>query len=139
MFLYEKKEPSFCHSLFCEYHSPHLVVEYMQIKLLSPHRSGSNHVYTPSSLVFKSTAPVRAMLVSFYCTQSIPFSTCWWGVSLPAGPRPGFAPLLGRPGQCGYFCATPAGGHLAPTYDWRVTGPMQDGSSLELGFEPGAQ
>ncbi|GBM24221.1 hypothetical protein AVEN_22560-1 [Araneus ventricosus] len=37
----------------------------MKIKLFSPHRGGWNHVYTPSCLVFKSTAPVRAMPVSF--------------------------------------------------------------------------
>ncbi|GBL75604.1 hypothetical protein AVEN_154928-1 [Araneus ventricosus] len=29
----------------------------------------------------------------------------------------GLAPFLGRPGQCGYFYATPTGGRLAITYD----------------------
>ncbi|GBL98069.1 hypothetical protein AVEN_84575-1 [Araneus ventricosus] len=29
----------------------------------------------------------------------------------------GLSPFLGRPGQCGYFYATPTGGRLATTYD----------------------
>ncbi|GBM46770.1 hypothetical protein AVEN_6052-1 [Araneus ventricosus] len=35
------------------------------MKLFSPHRGGSNHVYTPSSLVFKSAAPVGQGLYHF--------------------------------------------------------------------------
>ncbi|GBN37603.1 hypothetical protein AVEN_55614-1 [Araneus ventricosus] len=35
----------------------------------------------------------------------------------------GLAPFLGRPGQCGYFCATPTGGRLATTYDLACNRP----------------
>ncbi|GBN15529.1 hypothetical protein AVEN_39750-1 [Araneus ventricosus] len=31
--------------------------------------------------------------------------------------------LLGRPGQCGYFCITPAGRRLVPTYDLMCSRP----------------
>ncbi|GBO28048.1 hypothetical protein AVEN_25587-1 [Araneus ventricosus] len=35
----------------------------------------------------------------------------------PRWSSPGLTPFLGRPGQCGYFYATPTGGRLATTYD----------------------
>ncbi|GBM40258.1 hypothetical protein AVEN_201152-1 [Araneus ventricosus] len=35
----------------------------------------------------------------------------------------GLTPFLGRPCQCGYFCTTPAGGRLAPTYDLSCNRP----------------
>ncbi|GBL82137.1 hypothetical protein AVEN_252337-1 [Araneus ventricosus] len=38
------------------------------------------------------TAPVRAMPVSFDCTQYIPSSTGWWDGSLPAAPLPALNP-----------------------------------------------
>ncbi|GBL80633.1 hypothetical protein AVEN_225303-1 [Araneus ventricosus] len=37
------------------------------------------------------------------------------GGESPLWSSPGLTPLLGGPRQCGYFCTTPAGGHLVPT------------------------
>ncbi|GBM32743.1 hypothetical protein AVEN_83716-1 [Araneus ventricosus] len=34
----------------------------------------------------------------------------------------GLTPFLGRPGQCGYFCATPTGERLATAYDLACNG-----------------
>ncbi|GBM52620.1 hypothetical protein AVEN_16734-1 [Araneus ventricosus] len=35
----------------------------------------------------------------------------------------GLTPFLGRPGQCGYFYATPTGGRLATSYDLACNKP----------------
>ncbi|GBO24043.1 hypothetical protein AVEN_31794-1 [Araneus ventricosus] len=35
----------------------------------------------------------------------------------------GLTPFLGKPGQCGYFYATPTGGRLATTYDLACNRP----------------
>ncbi|GBL90090.1 hypothetical protein AVEN_135449-1 [Araneus ventricosus] len=47
-------------------------------------------------------------------------------------------PILGRPGQCGYFCTTPTGGLLAFYVCTSSCNAPKDGSSAESGFEPGA-
>ncbi|GBL78958.1 hypothetical protein AVEN_48925-1 [Araneus ventricosus] len=49
----------------------------------------------------------------------------------------GLTPFLGRPGQCGYFYATPTGGRLATTYDLTCKCPIHGGSSVGSGFESG--
>ncbi|GBM77606.1 hypothetical protein AVEN_165632-1 [Araneus ventricosus] len=49
----------------------------------------------------------------------------------------GLIPFLGRPGQCGYFYATPTGVRLATMYGSTCNRPIHGGSSVESGFEPG--
>ncbi|GBN08304.1 hypothetical protein AVEN_90466-1 [Araneus ventricosus] len=59
----------------------------------------------------------------------------WWGS--PHWSSTGLTPFLGRPGQCGYFYATPTGRRLTTTYDLTCNRPIHGGSSVESGFEPG--
>ncbi|GBL97118.1 hypothetical protein AVEN_144571-1 [Araneus ventricosus] len=56
------------------------------------------------------------------------------GGALPAGPLPALHPFLGRPGQCGYFYATPTGGRLATTYDLACNKPHARRIFDEIGF-----
>ncbi|GBN88796.1 hypothetical protein AVEN_250810-1 [Araneus ventricosus] len=47
----------------------------------------------------------------------------------------GLTPFLGRPGQCGYFCATPTGGRLATTYDLTCNRPHTRRIFGGIGFQ----
>ncbi|GBM37481.1 hypothetical protein AVEN_263153-1 [Araneus ventricosus] len=50
----------------------------------------------------------------------------------------GLTPFLGRPGQCGFFYATPVGELLTNVSFNGNQAYKNGGSSLESGFEPGA-
>ncbi|GBO05905.1 hypothetical protein AVEN_130593-1 [Araneus ventricosus] len=47
---------------------------------------------------------------------------------------PKLTPFLGRPGQCGYFYATPKGGRLTTTYDLACSRPHARRIFGEIGF-----
>ncbi|GBL72316.1 hypothetical protein AVEN_115266-1 [Araneus ventricosus] len=49
------------------------------------------------------------------------YATCWW--RSPHWSSTGLTSFLGRPGQCGYFYATPTGGRLTTTYDLKCNRP----------------
>ncbi|GBO06547.1 hypothetical protein AVEN_84073-1 [Araneus ventricosus] len=61
-----------------------------------------------------------------------PSSTCWW--RSPHWSSTGLTPFLGRPGQCGYFYATPMGGRLASTYDLACNRPHTQRIFSGIGF-----
>ncbi|GBM84196.1 hypothetical protein AVEN_16011-1 [Araneus ventricosus] len=46
----------------------------------------------------------------------------------------GLTPFLGRPGQCGYFYATPTGGRLATMYDLACKRPQTRRICSGFGF-----
>ncbi|GBM62908.1 hypothetical protein AVEN_11364-1 [Araneus ventricosus] len=46
----------------------------------------------------------------------------------------GLTPFLGRPGQCGYFYATPSGGRLNSTYDLTCNRPHTRRIFSGIGF-----
>ncbi|GBM52154.1 hypothetical protein AVEN_265627-1 [Araneus ventricosus] len=46
----------------------------------------------------------------------------------------GLTPFLGRPGQCGYFYATPTGGRLATTFDLACNRPHTRWIFSGIGF-----
>ncbi|GBM76432.1 hypothetical protein AVEN_2083-1 [Araneus ventricosus] len=46
----------------------------------------------------------------------------------------GLTPFLGRPGQCGYFYATPTGGRLTTTYDLMCNRPHTRRIFRGIGF-----
>ncbi|GBM48378.1 hypothetical protein AVEN_103563-1 [Araneus ventricosus] len=53
----------------------------------------------------------------------------------PRWSSPGLTPFLGRPGHCGYFCTTPVGGRLTPTYD--LARSRSNTQRIFSGFKPG--
>ncbi|GBM11562.1 hypothetical protein AVEN_245893-1 [Araneus ventricosus] len=56
----------------------------------------------------------------------------------PRWSSPGLAPFLGRPGQCGYFCTTPAEGRLTLYVRFSVQkGQYTTDLQWESGFKPG--
>ncbi|GBM88173.1 hypothetical protein AVEN_198841-1 [Araneus ventricosus] len=59
------------------------------------------------------------------------------GEALSRWLSPGLTPLLGRPGQCGHSCTTPAGGRLTPAYDLTFNTPNTRRIFSGIGFEPG--
>ncbi|GBM83514.1 hypothetical protein AVEN_274684-1 [Araneus ventricosus] len=56
------------------------------------------------------------------------------GVALSPLVLYGLAPFLGRPGQCGCCCATPAGGRVATAYDLAANRPHTRRVFRGIGF-----
>ncbi|GBM45001.1 hypothetical protein AVEN_225747-1 [Araneus ventricosus] len=73
------------------------------------------------------------MFVSSYCNhKSRPPHA--GGATLSRWSSTGLAPSLGRPGQCGYFCATPTGARLATMYDLACNRPHTRRIFSGIGF-----
>ncbi|GBM90481.1 hypothetical protein AVEN_51883-1, partial [Araneus ventricosus] len=98
---------------------------------------GSNHVYTPSSLVFKITAPVRAMPASFFFIVPNKSRPPHGGGGLPTGPLPALHPFWVGRASVGIFIQYQREGVWPPTNDLACSRPNIRRIFSGIWFEPG--